>query len=155
MKKLLALVLSLALVFALAACGSSGKEDAKTSNDFNNKAEEVVETDDVVSDTEIASEQEPAEDKDDSVVGGIDSEFKASMDSYEKFMNEYVDFMKKYQANPTDMSLLTDYAKYMSDYAEFVEDFGNWENQDLNTQELAYYIEVQSRVNKKLLDVAQ
>ena len=29
----------------------------------------------------------------------IDDDFKVAMDSYEKFMNDYVDFMKKYKAN--------------------------------------------------------
>ncbi|MDO5557903.1 MAG: hypothetical protein Q4G05_06710 [Clostridia bacterium] len=42
------------------------------------------------------------------------------MDSYESFINEYITFMKKYKAsNGTDMSLISDYAKYMSKYAEF------------------------------------
>lgn len=77
------------------------------------------------------------------------------MDSYEAFMDEYVAFMKKYKENPNDLSPLTDYANYMSKYAEFVRDFEKWEDEDLNNEELAYYIDVQSRVNKKLLEVAQ
>ena len=36
----------------------------------------------------------------------------------EPFMNDYVDFMKKYQANPTDLSLITDYATYINKYNE-------------------------------------
>ena len=86
---------------------------------------------------------------------GIDPDFKAAMDSYESFMDEYVAFMKKYQENPTDLSLLTDYANYMSRYAEVVEDFEKWDDQEMNTAETAYYIEVQSRVSKKLLEAAQ
>ena len=30
-----------------------------------------------------------------------------------------------------------------------------WENKDLNSDELAYYVDVQSRVSKKLLEVTQ
>ncbi len=85
----------------------------------------------------------------------INSDFKVAMDSYEEFMNDYVDFMKKYKANPTDLTLISDYADYMSDYAKFMEDFEAWENEDLNTAELAYYVEVQGRVSKKLLEVAE
>ncbi len=84
----------------------------------------------------------------------IDSDFKAAMDSYEEFMDEYVAFMKKYQADPTNLSLLTDYANYMSEYADCVEAFGEWEDEDMNAAELAYYIDVQARVNKKLLELA-
>lgn len=85
----------------------------------------------------------------------IDPDFKSAMDSYEKFMNDYVDFMKKYKANPSDLGLLSEYADFMSDYADYVEDFSDWEDEDLNDAELAYYIDVQTRVNKKLLEVAQ
>lgn len=81
-------------------------------------------------------------------------DFKDAMDSYEAFMDEYVAFMKKYSDNPSDVSLLADYTKYMSKYADMVEKFDKWESEDLNDAELAYYIDVQARVSKKLLEVA-
>lgn len=90
----------------------------------------------------------------DEYVDGMRKDFKEAMDSYESFMNEYVEFMKKYKANPSDLSLLADYSSFMSRYADFVEKFDSWENQDLNTKESAYYIDVQARVSKKLLEVA-
>lgn len=46
------------------------------------------------------------------------------------------------------------YTKYMSKYADMVEKFDKWESEDLNDAELAYYIDVQARVSKKLLEVA-
>ena len=77
------------------------------------------------------------------------------MDSYEKFIDEYVVFMKKYKAsNGTDLSLISDYSKYMTKYAEMMEKFEKWESSDMNTKEAAYYLEVQTRVTKKLLEVA-
>ncbi len=86
--------------------------------------------------------------------GGLDPDFKAAMDSYEKFMDEYIAFMKKYSKNPSDLSLLADYADYLNKYSDFVENFEKWEDQEMNAAETAYYIEVQSRVSKKLLEVA-
>mgnify|MGYP000322716592 FL=1 len=80
-------------------------------------------------------------------------DFKEAMDSYEAFMNEYVEFIKKYQSNPNDAKLLADYAKYMSKYADMCDKFDKWESQDLNATEQAYYIDVQARVSKKLLEV--
>ena len=78
------------------------------------------------------------------------------MVSYETFMDEYVEFMKKYaESDGSDLSILADYADYMSKYADFVEDFEKWEDEDLNTAETAYYLEVQTRVAKKLLEVAE
>ncbi len=84
----------------------------------------------------------------------LGSDFKEAMDAYEAFMNKYVDFMNKYQSNPTDLNLLADYATYMSDYAKFCTEFAEWEDEDLNAAELAYYVDVQARVTKKLLEVA-
>lgn len=81
------------------------------------------------------------------------SDFIAAMDSYEDFMDKYVAFMKKYMNNPSDSSLLMDFADYSSKYAEFVSDFDNWESEELSDAELKYYIEVQTRVNKKLAEV--
>lgn len=103
------------------------------------KAENVTET------TEKATEDD----------GLLSSDFKTAMDSYEKFMGEYVDFMKKYEENPDDLSLLVAYADYMKDYAEFVEDFEKWDDEEMNAAETAYYIDVQARVNKKLLEIAE
>ena len=78
------------------------------------------------------------------------------MDSYESFMNKYVDFMKKYkEANGADLSLISDYAKYMSEYSDMVDKFDEWEDEDMNNEELAYYIDVQARVSKKLLEVSE
>lgn len=85
---------------------------------------------------------------------GLDPDFKAAMDSYETFMNEYVYFMKKYSENPSDLELLADYADYVSKYSEFVEDFEKWEDEEMNTAETAYYIDVQARVSKKLLELS-
>ena len=85
--------------------------------------------------------------------GGIRQDFKNAMDSYEAYMNEYIEFMKKYQANPTDVSLMGQYATVMKKYADQVDAFEKWESEDLNTAEMNYYIDVQTRVNKKLLEV--
>lgn len=86
--------------------------------------------------------------------GELRSDFKEAMDSYEQFMNDYADFIKKYKANPSDVSLLADYADYMTQYADMVEKFDGWESEDLNDAELAYYIDVQARVSKLLLESA-
>ena len=106
--------------------------------------------------TTAPSESSSTETKpnDTELVDGMRKDFKDAMDSYEAFMDEYVAFMKKYSDNPSDVSLLADYTKYMSKYADMVEKFDKWESEDLNDAELAYYIDVQARVSKKLLEVA-
>ena len=85
---------------------------------------------------------------------GLRTDFKKAMDDYETFMNEYVEFMKKYsKSDGSDMSLLKDYATMMSKYEKSMKSFEAWEDDDLNDAETKYYIEVQGRVNKKLLEI--
>ena len=97
---------------------------------------------------------EPSESEAD-LVDGMHADFKEAMDSYEKFIDEYIAPMDKYaKSDGTDATILSDYATYMIKYAEFVDKFEQWESKDLNTAETAYYLEVQLRVENKLLNVA-
>ena len=98
------------------------------------------------------TENSQQESKDDD--NTIDPDFKAAMDSYEEFMDEYIAFMEKYNKNPNNPLLLVDYANYMKEYTEVAAAFQKWEEEDLNEAETKYYIEVQTRVNKKLMDAA-
>jgi len=145
MKKLLAVFLIVALAVTMAACGGGNSDLPQTSDETNIESNLGTTGDDSGNATENNEE----------ATNKIGSDFKEAMDSYETFMNDYVEFMKKYQAKPTDLNLLSDYTDYMSKYTKFVSDFEKWENDDLNTEELAYYLDVQTRVTKKLLEVAQ
>ncbi len=126
---------------------STDKNDSKVENTTNTSEPKKTETTNTV--------QDNSEEKS-NLVNGMRPEFKEAMDSYENFMDEYCKFMKKYTAsNGQDLSLLADYSSYISKYAEFVEDFGKWSSDgEMNNTELTYYIDVQTRVNKKLLEIS-
>lgn len=113
----------------------------------------------VDTETSLESKQEVPEETpntDVQLVDGMRPEFKEAMDSYEAFMNEYCDFMKKYaESDGTDIGLLADYTDYMSKYADVVEDFETWDSEEMNTAETAYYLDIQTRIYKKLLEVSQ
>ena len=47
-------------------------------------------------------------------VPGIRPEFKAAMDSYEEFYDSYCEFLRKYKENPTDYTLLAEYADMLT-----------------------------------------
>lgn len=137
MKKILLIAICF-LMIVLSACSSD-----ETSNISDEVTSSSIETD------STATKQE-------TINNDIDAEFKAAMDSYEAFFDEYVAFMKKYsQSNGTDMSLLNDYTAYMSKYADTMTKFEALKEADLSVAETSYYIEVQSRITKKLLEVTQ
>ena len=101
-----------------------------------------------------ASEPEPEPDAASDSAGGIDPAFKEAMDEYESFMDGYVDFMAKYLDSDDVLSMAVDYAKWVADYADMAEKFEAVDDGSLNDAELAYYLEVSSRVNAKLATVA-
>ncbi len=85
-------------------------------------------------------------------IGEVDPEFKAVMDSYETFFKEYCDILKKYAANPTDATLIADYAQYTAQYTETMAKLNEIEEDSLGVAELAYYTEVNARISKMLLE---
>ena len=127
-KKLFAVVaMSLAILMSvsLSGCGkdSSSEDDAKESTS-------------VVS--EISDES-------------VSSSFKETMDEYEEFMDKYVDFMKSYDAN--DVTMLSEYTELLSQYNTYMDKVSKIDEDELSSADLAYYLDVTNRVNKKLLEV--
>ncbi len=55
-------------------------------------------------------------------------------------------------SNPTDTGLLSEYVSLITQYVEVMESMDALGEEDLNTAELAYYIEVTARIEQKLLE---
>lgn len=83
---------------------------------------------------------------------GIRPEFKETMDSYEKFFDEYVAFMKAYKESDNPLSMINEYTSMMQTYTETMTQLQNLDQSELSTEETLYYTEVMMRINQKLLD---
>lgn len=172
-KRYLTLVLAIVLALSLVACGATTEKKSNDTKSVSSKVEQTEKTEPVVAEpteetptedvSAAVSETEPPETsgavlendvEDTSDEGGLRSDFKEAMDSYEAFIDEYCEFMQAYSENSSDLKLLAQYASYMSKYADFCDKFEKWESEDLNDAELSYYIEVQARSTEKLLTVA-
>lgn len=121
----------------------SNESDTQTSNRAvsSDVATEDVENEDIAANEEL--------------VDGLRPEFKEAMDSYEAFYDEYCNIIKKYTENPTDMELLASYTNMLTKAAEMTEKFEAWEDNEMNDAELKYYLDVNNRVTKKLLEVSE
>jgi gas vesicle protein len=75
--------------------------------------------------------------------------WKKAMDDYEKFVDDYVSFMKKYKANPTDMSLLTEYAS-MAQKATTASDSISKVQSDLSGSDLVEFTKRYSKIAAKM-----
>lgn len=127
--------------------------DPPDEDDFDD--EDVGEVTTVSTTTQTSETKATAESttKTTNLVDGMRIEFKSAMDSYESYMKEYVEFMKKFDEDSSNLTLISQYASMMSKYADFVDDFEKWGDEEMNTAETKYYIDVQARVAKLLLEI--
>ena len=84
----------------------------------------------------------------------VDPDFKEVMDDYEDFMNDYVDFMKKYTSSDNPAGLMKDYTEIVSKYADWGKKIDDIDEDSLSKADYDYYIDVTTRVTKKLAEVA-
>ncbi len=106
------------------------------------------------SSSEKSTPVDKEEEKTDMVsTGGVDPDLKAFLDSYEDFMDEYIEFMQKYMANPTDLTLLGEYADMMQKCSDFEEKVNKYDTKEMSTADAAYYLEVTNRVTQKMLKI--
>lgn len=161
MKKKCTLIIAvIALILCLCACGSSAKnkdavlpafsqpkatQEAAPAEDAEASAEDAEEANEPEATEELAAEE--------SAPSGIRPEFKEAMDSYEAFYDEYCELMAEYADNPTDIVLLGKYAAMMEKAQDMEEKFAAWEEDEMSSEELKYYLDVNNRIQKKLIDL--
>ncbi|MGN0962958.1 MAG: DUF6591 domain-containing protein [Clostridia bacterium] len=86
---------------------------------------------------------------------GMRPEFQEAMDAYEAFYDEYCEFMKSYQKNPSDLKLLAQYAEMLVRLQETEDAFEAWDDGSMTDEEAEYYAEVSLRIAEKLLEAAE
>ena len=121
---------------------SDNKSEYDYSDDFD-KIEQSIRLNDSIDKTDTSESS-----------SGMRPEFKEMMDSYEAFMDEYVDFMKHMSDDPTDLEVLSEYADIMMKYAEWGKKIEDLDESEMSDEEAAYYAEVTLRVSQKLLEVS-
>lgn len=160
MKKILAILLTVTMMFSLVACGETNNNPTNTPDDTSNVTpsqsitpdRDYDESDPSITDNET---KEPTQsDNTGGATDGIRPEFKEAMDSYEAFYTEYCEFMKEYSENPTDLTLLAKYADMLAKAEEMNKAFETWDEDELSNEELKYYLDVNNHVMKMLVDVA-
>ena len=131
MKKVLAIILSVALIFSFVGCASStNSEEAVVSNES----------------TEVESvEVEPLAET---------VEWKQFLKEYEAWVDDYIALLKKYNKNPADMSILSDYMSMMGELTEWqskTEEVTE-ELKNASAKELAEYSKELARIAAKITE---
>ena len=130
-------------------------EDYDDASPANGAGASVSESKPADNSTSKPAADEPKESDSANIIetGGVDPDLKAFLDSYEKFVDEYVDFMKKYMANPTDLSLLGEYTDMMTELTDFETKLDKYDSNNMSTEDAAYYLEVTTRCTQKMLEI--
>ncbi len=83
---------------------------------------------------------------------GIRKSVKKAIDGYVEFFEEYVKFMKSYSTSSNPLGMLAQYTNMLTKYAENIAAWESFEedNDDLNSAELKYYTDANSRILKLL-----
>lgn len=121
--------------------------------DTTSEEEEPEEADE--SDKSISTEDEESSLETQNDTNGVTPDFKKAMDEYEAFYDEYCDFMKKYIAADSDnmLGMLSDYTKMLTKCQEMNESFEKIDTSNMSKADQQYYIDVNARIQKKLLEV--
>lgn len=153
-------LLTLSLLFSLGGCSNKSDTTATTTTEITTVATTEATTtttaatvDTTEEETTKATAEETTttvESKKDN--GKVDPKLKEFLDSYESYMDQYIEFMLKMNKNPNDVTIMAEYAKIMAKYAEFAKAIEKYDTDKMSPADRAYYLEVMARVNKKLTD---
>lgn len=133
MKKLIVILVAIALTLGLVGCGGAqSSAEASSSTPAVEEAEEIEE---------------------------VDPEFKAALDQYEAFIDGYCDFLEAYLKADTDtqLSMMEDYAAWTSQYAEVMDAVRtlNACQDEMTPAQLNYYVEVTARVSQRMVEFSE
>lgn len=111
--------------------------------------EEVEETE--VDDEPVASvaDNDESNNNDDVSTDTTTVSWQEFLEEYEAWVDAFIEFMERYNANPTDMTLLAEYMELMTEMIEWAEKAENLED-DLSGEDLRLYMETMTRILQKL-----
>ena len=96
-----------------------------------------------------AETEEPVQDDTD-VPEGVDPEFKEKMDKFEKFFDDYIEFMQNYTNSPDPVGMMKEYTQMNIEFAKNYKDFYAINLGLLSEPNQKYYQIVLNRISKKL-----
>lgn len=86
---------------------------------------------------------------------GVNPDLVEFLDSYEKFIDEYVDFMQNFSEDSVDgLAMMSDYLQLMNTLAEYNETIDKIDTSNMSKADEKYYLEVLNRCNMKMIDAA-
>lgn len=107
--------------------------------------------------SELLSSPDGPSDRESGSHSGIRPEFQRAMDEYEKYFQDYADFIVRLSQNPNDFDLIMEMAEWTENLASMEDEFNALENDssDWSAQEYECYFETSMRIQELLLEASQ
>lgn len=164
MKKVFLVVLLGGLLLFAVSCGGSQSSPTSRESKKESKKETSTEaptTDEPTTDeptteaptTEAPTTEAPTTTEAPAPQSSVNPSFKSACDAYERVVDKYVNFMKTYDSS--NIAALSSYMQILTEYTEAAQAFANVQSSATTDADLAYFLEVQTRVNKKLLTITE
>ena len=120
MKKLTALIFSVIMILSLSACGEEQNTDVTESTVASDieVVSEIIES--TTNEIESLVEDESSTETE-SIVTEANTEWKQFLKDYEAWVDDYIELLQKYNENPTDLTILSDYNQMLSQVEEWTE----------------------------------
>ena len=129
-------------------------EDGKVTIYYAKEDYVYVEPEKEVTEEKPKEEVKEAEKVQETAPSNNDYEWKEFLADYEAFMDSYVEIMKKYKADPTDMSILADYTELSAELVEWSEKTEKMQDDLENSPEaLKEYLETLGRITEKMSEL--
>ena len=125
-------------------------EKQEETKPIEEKPQETVEEPEPEQEVEV--EEQPQEEVVDQ--NGIRPEFQKSMEAYEAFFDEYVEFMNAFKQDSTNLSMITKYAEFLAKYEKAMSEMEKIDETKLTDAEDKLFLETQLRINNKLTQAA-
>lgn len=146
MKKVLSLILALALAFTFAACGEEPQSADSTDDTVAVSSEGTLSAAQSPSSSEVSSMN--------AVSSAGDAKWREFLKDYDKWVDDYISLLKKYKADPTDFTILTDYTEMMSDMVEWSNKADEVAEELEDPAEVAEYAAELAKIAAKLAEAA-
>ena len=129
------------IVFGLASCGGSDEN----TQDALDKLEEMSEGLDKMDENE--DEEDEEEDMDEEDESDASAEWDEVLNDYEEYVDDYVAIIKKQKADPTDMSIMTEYTELMQKGTEWSTKMSEISS-EFGPEQLTRMQEIQAKLSK-------
>ena len=151
MKKIILSALSVLLLCAVCGCASQSRgEYTPRGETARNKSVEKEPVQETPAKEEPAKEEPAKEEPVSNLVNGMRPEFVEAMDSYEAFYDSYIEVLRKYQNDPTNLTVISEYMNMLGKLDDMEKKFDAWDDGTMNDAETAYYLQVSNRILQKL-----